>query len=67
MSTLVEVMDHICHDNYVLVGTTVSVYFSSFYSNQEVVRLPSVLSGKPRGQPGDVERGTQSVPMCYVL
>ena len=37
--TLAEVMDYVCHDNYVLVGTTISVYLQRSYSNQEVVRL----------------------------
>jgi putative N-acetylmannosamine-6-phosphate epimerase len=37
--TLAEVMDYVCHDNYVLVGTTISVYLRNPYANQEVVRL----------------------------
>lgn len=37
--TLDKVMDYVCHDNYVLVGTTISVYLQSSYANQEVVRL----------------------------
>ena len=39
MHTLVEVMDHICHDNYVLIGNTISVYLLGTYANREVERL----------------------------
>lgn len=37
--TLDEVMDYVCHDNYILIGTTISVYLSGAYANREVERL----------------------------
>ena len=37
--TLAEVMDYVCHDNYVLIGATISVYLPGAYANREVERL----------------------------